>query len=528
MGKKLTSVTIVGGGTAGWMSAVYLATQLNRRADRPIAVTLIESPNVPTVGVGEATVPAMPHWLRRMQISETEFFARCNATFKLGVRFTNWNVMPDGSPRAYVHPFDGVGDLIWDVSPAYHYYRFHGPADPADYVGIYSPADALIDARKGPKRLEQDDFESVTNYAYHLDAGLFAGFLKEIALARGVTHVLDDVVEVKQREDGFIDTLVLKENGEHSVELVIDCTGFRSLLLQDTLGVPFESYDKYLFNDRALALQIPHADPDVLEPCTRSTALSSGWSWRVPLHSRIGTGYVFSSRFQDDDAAADEYLAHLGDVPKGATPRVIAMKVGRAARSWEKNCIAIGLSGGFVEPLESTAIYLIESGLRWLGSYFPDADFAPALARRYNALTERLYREIRDFIVLHYITSNRTDSPYWLAAQHELPVPDSLAEALDVMKHALPDSDDFDQGLLFNHYSYLLVLAGKGLLDDLDLPLSDRIAEEDWKRFSRTMRRTKADMLRALPDHRKLVDAIRSRSKHAAGARAGEEEAAVL
>jgi hypothetical protein len=528
MAKKLTSVTIVGGGTAGWMSAVFLATHLNRRADRPIAVTLIESPNVPTVGVGEATVPAMPHWLRRMEISETEFIARCNATFKLGVRFAAWNAMPDGSPRAYVHPFDGVADLIWDVSPAYHYFRFAGPADPADYVGIYSPADALIDARKGPKRLEQDDFESVTNYAYHLDAGLFAQFLKEIALARRVTHVLDDVVEVRQRDDGFIDSLVLKEGGGHPVELVIDCTGFRGLILQGTLGVPFESYDRYLFNDRALALQIPHADPTVLEPCTRSTALSAGWAWRVPLQTRLGTGYVFSSRFKDDDAAADEFLAHLGDVPEGATPRAIAMKVGRAARGWEKNCVAIGLAGGFVEPLESTAIYLIESGLRWLGSLFPDTEFAPSLARRYNTLMDRLYREIRDFIVLHYVTSNRTDSPYWEAAQHDLAVPDSLAEAIEVIRHSLPDSDDFDRGLLFNHYSYLLVLAGKGLMDGLDLPLSDRIAEEDWRQFARTMRRVRADMLRALPDHRKLVDAIRGRAKGAAVEGAAREEAHVL
>jgi hypothetical protein len=528
MAKKLTSVTIVGGGTAGWMSAVFLATHLNRRADVPIRITLIESPNVPTVGVGEATVPAMPHWLQRMGISETEFIARCNATFKLGVRFTNWNVKPDGSPRAYVHPFDGVADLIWGVNPAYHYCRFAGPADPADYVGVYSPADALIDARRGPKRPEQEDFESVTNYAYHLDAGLFAGLLKEIALARGVTHVLDDVVEVERRDDGFIDRLLLKEKGEHPVELVIDCTGFRSVILQETLGVPFESYEKSLFNDRALALQIPHPDPAVLEPCTRSTALSAGWVWRVPLHSRVGTGYVFSSRFKDDDAAADEFLAHLGDVPEGASPRVIGMKVGRAARSWEKNCIAIGLSGGFVEPLESTAIYLIESGLRWLGAYFPDADFAPSLARRYNALMDRLYREIRDFIVLHYITSNRTDTPYWVASQHDIEVPDSLAEAIEVMRHALPDSDDFEQGLLFNHYSYLLVLAGKGLLDGLDLPLSDRIAEEDWKQFARHMRRVRADMLRALPDHRKLVDAIRSRATGPAGEGAPKEEAHVL
>ena len=513
----ITRITIVGGGTAGWMSASYLMIHLNRRTlDQPVEVTLIESPNVKTVGVGEATVPAMMHWLRYLGIEEADFVKRCNASFKLGVRFRHWDKDPKtGERRSYLNPFDGVGEDLWGFNPAYHFHRFAPQETRTHYGDHQSPMHDLIDNFRGPKILGSASYEQKVNYAYHLDAGLFAEFLKELGLACGVEHIRDDVVEVEIDEQGYVAALGLKERGRRPVELVIDCTGFRGLILQQKLGVGFETYDKHLLNDRALAVQLPHEDPTRLEPVTTSTALGAGWSWNVPLYSRVGAGYVFSSAYRSDDEAIDEFLTYLGPRGKGAEPRAIDMRVGRAERAWEKNCVAIGLSGGFIEPLESTAIFTIDMALQWLTNYFPDKSFNPALVNRFNKRMQELNYEIRDFIVLHYCTSNRLDSPYWQAARNELQVPDGLQEDLEIFRHTLLRSEELERGHLFSYLTYLIVLFGKGYFDDVDFPMERLVSRRDWKEYQRYVRELKTHLIDTLPDHYTLINDIRSRARSA-------------
>ncbi len=512
MSDPIRHITIVGGGTAGWMSAVYLAVHLNRRSQTPpIQITLIESPNVKTVGVGEATVPSMMQWLQYLGIEESDFIARCNASFKMGVRFRHWDNDPKtGKPRSYLNPFDGIGDDIWGFNPAYHFHKFAPDGDRTHYGDYQSPMRELIDNYRGPRLLDKGSYERTVNYAYHLDAGLFAQFLMEIGIACGIEHVRDDVVEVQLDEQGFVDSLQLKESGRHPVELVIDCTGFRGVIIQQALGVEFESYDKYLLNDRALAVQLPHQDPTKLEPVTTSTALGAGWSWRVPLYSRIGTGYVFSSKFRSDDEAAEEFLKHLGPEGKNAEPRAIGMRVGRSKKVWEKNCIAIGLSSGFIEPLESTAIFMIDMALQWLTDYFPDNSYSPALQNRFNKRMQELNYEIRDFIVLHYCTSNRDDTDYWRAASNDLQVPDGLQEDLDVFRHALPGGEEMERGHLFSYLTYVIVLFGKGYFDNASFGATHLVTREDWDGYQNWLGDLKGMLVKKLPDHYTLLNRIRA------------------
>ncbi|MFL2688634.1 MAG: tryptophan halogenase family protein [Alphaproteobacteria bacterium] len=511
MGEPISKVSIIGGGTAGWMAAVHLVTRLNSRAEKPLEVCLIESPDIPTVGVGEATVPTMKRWFQELELDESAFIQRCNASFKLGVRFVNWDHDINGNPLDYVHPFDGLGDDISGYNPAYYFHKFNDPGGASNYSIYHSPITAIVESRKGPKPLDAENFEGVLNYAYHLDAGLFAKYLREIGIERGVTHILDTVNDIELGENGFVSAVQLQDNGRHEVELVIDCTGFRSMILQQTLGVEFEPYDKYLLNDRALAVQLPHLEPTRLDPCTRSTALGAGWSWRVPLYSRIGTGYVFSSAHRTDEEATQEFLEHLGPMAKGAEPRAIPIRVGRAKQSWAKNCISIGLSGGFIEPLESTAIYIVDKALGWIVDNFPDKDFSPILSNRYNKLSESLYTEIRDFIVMHYCTGTRNDSDYWKAAREDIIVPDSLQAKLDLYKHALPTEDELDSGFLFSGLSYLIVLFGKGYFKDVTFAADRAISAEDWGRYQNVLHGVTAELITNLPDHHQLLTQIRSR-----------------
>ena len=507
----IRNVTIVGGGTAGWLTAALLERFLRMGGPQlPVRITLIESPRIPTVGVGEATVPAMPRLLRQLEIDEAEFITRCNASFKLGVLFDNWNHHSDGGPTRYIHPFDAA-PMVRGHNPAIYFHHFADPE--TDFTDAICPVPAMVRHLKGPRPFDHGeqtrDSGREMPYAYHLDAGRFAEFLKEIATGRGVNHVLDDITDVERGEDGKIAALQLEQGGHWPVELVIDCTGFRGLIIQKAMDEPFQSYGNYLLNDRALAVQLPHEDPTRIEPCTRSTALGAGWSWRVPLYSRVGTGYVFSSAFRSDDEAIREFLDHLGPRAKDAEPRAIAMRVGRSRRVWVENCIAIGLSGGFIEPLESTAIYMIEMAARWLSVYFPDKNYDSALARRYNKQMTELYEEVLDFIVLHYRLSNRTDSEYWLAARNDTELPNGLEENLELWQHALPNEIDVPGNHLFNYWSFIYVLFGKGFFKGRRYPLERALAGEDWARFMQFSEQRRAWALNQLPDHHQLLLHIR-------------------
>lgn len=517
MARQIKHITIVGGGTAGWMTASLLNTYLNPIGRPPrIKISVIESPSIKTIGVGEATVPGMRRAVQAFGLDEREFIRRCNVTFKLGVDFVNWNHDENGNPVSYINPFN-VGRNIKGFSPLYYFHRFGRRATDdtraIDPIEATTPTRDAIVLKKGPRKVTQDNFFQQLPYAYHLDASLFAKYLSEVGMQRGVEYISDDVENVNLDERGFVESLDLKERGKHPIEFVIDCTGFRGLIINQALGEPFVPYSKYLMNDRALAVQIPHKDPSDLLPCTRSTALGAGWVWRVPLQSRIGTGYVFSSAHRTDEEAQTEFLNHLGLTEDEAQPRAIPIRVGRTRRAFVKNCLAVGLSSGFIEPLESTAIHMIEMASRYLFTYFPDMDFDETLIASYNRAAEQLYDEVRDFICLHYVLNNRTDSDYWKAAREDMVVPDRLAENLKVWKYTLPSDYDFVTDRFFSKWNYQVILFGKGYYPkDHVFPIAETLEEDDWKKYVHEFRAHKANLLAQLPGHHELITALRNQT----------------
>jgi len=517
MTKPITNITIVGGGTAGWIVAAYLNHRLQwGLTGRPdVRITVIESPTIPTVGVGEATVPTLKGTLRTLEISETEFIKRTNASFKLGIRFDNWQRRPDGTPYSYVHPFTG-GGAVRGRNPGYSFWQYGLPGQPSasgdDFIDTISHVRGAIDGFNGPRDLDAPDFSGPMQYAYHVDATLLAGFLKEVCIARGVDHLRDDVTEVTLDSQGAIASLSLAARGDWPVELVIDCTGFSGLLINKALGEPFVSYSDYLLNDRAIPVQVTRKDQRAIVPATVSRAMDSGWSWRIPLHSgRDGTGYVYCSAFGSDDQAAEDLAALNGADVAITDPRVIRMRVGRSRRSWVKNCVAIGSSSGFLEPLESTAIMSIELASRWLLQNFPTIDFEAPLQRQFNRNMERFYDEVRDFLGLHFSLSNREDTPYWRAVRHEAKLSDGLVENLAVWKHSLPSIADARTDTIFSHWSVQCVLFGKGFYDDAPLTRVDVTPNDVWRVYWAEMRARKRATLKTLPDHFALLEAIHER-----------------
>lgn len=511
MPERISNVTIVGGGTAGWLSALLLNEMLNRRrapADK-VTVTLVESPNIPTVGVGEATVPNMPRTLIECGLSETAFFKACNTSFKLGVLFDNWNHDENGQPISYINPFEAPHPI--DGIDVGTYYLRYG-AGGLDYGRLTTAALDLLDECRGPRAFRAPDFSRDLAFAYHLDAGRFANLLRETCVSRGVVHKYDTLLDVEMAENGNVAALVLADEGRMPVEFVLDCTGFRGLIINEKLGGQFQSYSKYLPNDRAMAVQIPHTT-DTIEPMTRSTALGAGWTWRVPLFNRIGTGYVYSSAHRTDDEARDEFKAWLGPAADGLEPRVIPMRIGSNRTPWIKNCVAIGLSGGFIEPLESTAIHMIDMAVRQLVVHFPDTSFPDSLRRSYNLQAARLYEEVLDLICLHYRLNNRTDTPYWIDAREQMQISDRLEENLELWRHRLPQPFDLDSSVLFGQTTYHAVLLGKRVYEmgyaapnfGAGMPLQ----EDKWWEWLQQRRAYFADQADKAPDHRHLLRDIR-------------------
>jgi len=312
-------------------------------------------------------------------------------------------------------------------------------------------------------------------------------------------------------ERGFVKSLTLKEHGDWPVELVLDCTGFKGLIIKEALGEPFRPYSEHLLCDKALAVQIPHQEGTKLESYTTSTGMNAGWSWRVPLYTRLGTGYVFSSAFASDDEAITEFRQYLKLPDDHPDPRVIPMRIGRSERSWVKNCIAVGLAGGFIEPLESTSIHFTQMALRWLIDFFPDKEMSPALARHYNRVTRDLYEDIRDFIVLHYATSNRTDTPFWIEARADARIPASIAERLELWRHKLPGALECNHNWsLFESWNYIDVLMGKEWYGDRELPGEGAIAVDDFKEALARMAQQADQIYATAPDHREVLTRIRA------------------
>ena len=446
----LKSIVIVGGGSAGWMTAAALAEAVGRSC----AITLVESEAIGTVGVGEATIPPIRHFNARLGIDEATFVRETQGSFKLGIEFVNWGKQG----HRYFHPFGQYG-AEFDSVPFYHHWmrewlegRIEGPID--DFSMCWAMARAGKFAHPSPdRRMIQSTFD----YAYHFDAGLYAAFLRRYAEARGVVRREGKVVDVALRgEDGFIDAVTLDSGDRIAGEFFIDCSGFRGLLIEEALQTGYDNWQHWLPCDRAVAVPCERGE---FTPYTRSTARSAGWQWRIPLQHRTGNGYVHCSQFISADEAARTLLDNL-DGKALADPRPLSFVTGKRRKFWDKNCVAIGLSAGFMEPLESTSLHLIQYGILRLLALLPDSAMSPLLAREYNAQTSREYELIRDFLILHYKASERDDSELWRYCA-AMPIPDSLQYKIDHFRtHGMLVADGQE---LFANPSWIAVYLGQGI-----------------------------------------------------------------
>lgn len=492
----INTITIVGGGTAGWMTAALLSKLFTRG----YKINLVESAEIGTIGVGEATIPAIQVFNRLAGIDTAEMIRATKATFKLGIEFVDWRT-PGSS---YIHGFGQIGqDNLW-----FHTHQLwlkmaaHGTVKHFDNYAINCAAARRNRFAEPDKRNPLSPLADI-DYAFHFDASLFAAFLRQQAEARGVVRIEGRVDSVMLApESGFVEELVLADGRRVGGDLFVDCSGMRGLLIADALKVCFEDWSQWLLCDRALAVPCESA-PD-LTPYTRATARSAGWQWRIPLQHRTGNGLVYSSANISDDAAADLLLANLDGKPL-RDPLPIKFRPGKRVRAWEKNVVAIGLSSGFLEPLESTSIHLIQTAIFRLIALFPGGAFDPADIAEYNRQTDFEYYDIRDFIIAHYHVTDRTDSAFWQYLKH-MAIPDTLAERLALFGSS---GRFFTRGKaeLFREESWVQVLIGQGLDMRYD-PLVDMLEESDVAAFLGDIEEVIAETADSMSSHRSHIDRI--------------------
>ncbi len=483
--KPVTSVVIAGGGTAGWMAAATLSRSFGPEA---LKITLVESAEIGTVGVGEATIPPILQLNAQLGIEEDELVRRTQGTYKLGIEFVDWGAR--GS--RYFHPFGSYGADLGGVPFHHHWLRTREGA--LEDYSLNTRA-----ARAGRFDRPAEDPRSVLSklsYALHFDATLYAALLRERSLAQGVEAIEGKIAEVVlDPSSGHVDHLSLADGRVLRADLYIDCTGFRGLLIEQALETGYEDWSHWLPMDRALAVPTESNGPP--EPFTRSTADAAGWRWRIPLQHRVGNGHVYSSAFTEDAAAADALVAGL-DGPMLATPRPLSFTTGRRRKAWHKNVVALGLAGGFVEPLESTSIHLIQRGVVTLMSLFPAAGFVQSEIDCYNRLMQTEMEEVRDFVILHYKQTLRDDTPFWRHVQ-AMPVPDSLAERMAIFAHS--GRVLLGPGELFRDTSWVAVLLGQGMMPRGHDPLANAMPEGDLRLTLQRMRAVIGRGVEALPTH---------------------------
>ena len=458
--RPIRSVVIVGGGTAGWITAGILAARHHAGHPDGLKVTLVESPNVKIIGVGEGTWPTMRGTLQRLRVSESDFLRACDATFKQASKFVNWVAGDD----AYYHPFTEP-HAFGDVNLAASWLKDSKGLSFGDAV---SAQPAICERRLAPKTITTPEYAGMAAYAYHLDAPKFAAFLKDHGTQKlGVEHVLADMTGVETDDGGHITALRIEGGLTLQGDLFVDCTGFSSLLLGKHFGVPFKSCRDQLFIDTALAIQVPYASPEAAVPsATLSTAHRAGWIWDIGLTTRRGTGHVFSSDFTGDDEAFEDLKTYLGGSGAGLNAgdvRKIPIHSGYRETFWVGNCVAVGLAAGFVEPLEASSIVMVELAAQMIADQMPASrGVMPVIARRFNEITLYRWRRIIDFLKLHYFLSRRGE-PFWAANRDPATVPESLRAHLDLWRHHVPWHDDSDRkSEIFSAASYQYVLYGMG------------------------------------------------------------------
>ena len=492
---EIRHVVIAGGGTAGWMTACALSYLL----PKTVRITLIESDEIGTVGVGEATIPPIVTFNQMLGIDEDAFLKATHGTFKLGIEFAGWG-KADGR---YMHPFGAYGVDMKGI-------RFHqfylalkqaGVADIGRLEDYCLSATAAYQGRFVRPPSDAGEVLSTLKYAFHFDAGLYARFLRQRSEAQGVTRLEGRIGEVTLNSgSGHIESLTLEGERVVAGDLFIDCTGFRGLLIEGALKTGYQDWRSWLPCDRAWAVPCASVGPPT--PYTRSTADAAGWRWRIPLQHRTGNGYVFASDFISEAAARERLLASL-DGPALAEPRLLKFVTGRRNLFWNKNCVAIGLSGGFLEPLESTSIHLIQAAIAKLVALFPDQGFNPAERDEYNQTTITQFEQVRDFIIAHYKVTEREDTPFWAHCRAMTP-PDSLAHKLALYRHRgrlIRHDDD-----LFAENSWLAILDGQGIAPEGHDILVDALPQADIIDNLRHIRGAVLATAKALPTHQGFLD----------------------
>jgi tryptophan 7-halogenase len=492
---RLKSIVIVGGGTAGWMAAAALAHTLESR----VSIQLIESEDIGTVGVGEATVPHLRAFNTSLRIDEVDFLRSVRGTFKLGIQFVDWARIGD----RYIHGFGTIGHDYRGL-PFHQYWLKLNALGKARDIGEYSLNTAAAMAGKflsGATDVPAGSPLSQVAYAYHFDAGLYAQYLRRYAEARGVQRIEGEIVDVGLRGgDGFIETVTLKGGAQVGGELFIDCSGFRGLLIEQALKTGYEEWSRWLPCDRAVALACEKTGPAT--PYTRSTARTAGWQWRIPLQHRTGNGYVYSSSHLSDEAAAATLLENLDGRALG-DPRLLGFVTGRRKKIWSRNCVALGLASGFLEPLESTSIYLIQSGIARLIQMLPDRHMNPVLQDRYNAEAEFEMERIRDFLILHYRATERRDSEFWKYCG-TMPIPETLQQVIRLFE----DSGRFYRNAdeMFALTSWVQVLIGQRIVPKGWHPLVDAVSDDELGRLAESIRGVVSNCVIAMPEHEQFIE----------------------
>jgi len=490
---NIREVVIVGGGTAGWMAAAALCRYLNNGYTN---ITLIESDEIGTVGVGEATIPPLIAFNSLLGINENDFIAATQGCFKLGIEFVNWSRIGD----RYFHPFGGQGYDLQGL-PFHQLYLRERQRRPLPPVAAWTMSGVAASRGKFARPSPQAGYPlNQMNYAFHFDASLYARFLRKDAEGNGVRRVEGKVVDVKLRgEDGFVENLTLDNGQQIDGELFIDCSGFRGLLIEQALETGYEEWGHWLPCDRAMAVPTKLAGPP--DPFTRATAHQSGWQWRIPLQHRMGNGMVYSSAYIDDDEAEKVLLANLEAEPLDQ-PRKLRFKTGRRKLAWNRNVISMGLSSGFIEPLESTSIHMVQAGISWLLSMFPDKRFNPLEQKEYNRRMQSMFEWIRDFIILHFHATHRDDSPFWDYCR-TMEIPDALAERIEQFRNKGRVVAEGHE--LFTTPSWVAVLLGQGIEPEGYEPTVDGLDEEKVSKALDQMRKDYDTAADRLPTHAEFI-----------------------
>lgn len=489
-------VLIVGGGAAGWMTAAALSHMLQ---GQPVSIQLVESEEIGTVGVGEATVPHIRFFNHTLGIDEADFMQCTKATFKLGIEFCNWARIGD----SYIHPFGAFGEDM-DGVPFHHYWVRGLQAGVQFPIEDYSlPICAARLGRFAYPASDMHSLKSTFSYAYQFDAGLYAAYLRAYAERRGVKRTQGRIIDVDQHPgSGFITAVTLDSGPRIEAELFIDCSGFRGVLIEQALKAGYDTWAHWLPCDRAVAVQCPTVGP--LSPYTRATARESGWVWRIPLQHRVGNGHVYCSSYLSDEAAKQTLIDQLESGPL-TDPKVIKFTTGKRRKQWLKNVVAIGLSAGFLEPLESTSIHLIQLAIGKLLEFFPGRDWNPGISDEYNRLMDLEYERVRDFLILHYHATQRSDTDFWNYCR-SMAVPDSLIQRMELFR-ARGSVVNYRDGM-FLDASWIAVYLGQRVMPQHYDPRCSKISEDLLLQKLTTLRNGCMSAARTMPVHQDFIKQI--------------------